>query len=384
MGRLKFTDHFLVDSGDFFGQAGEQDSLKSAFMVDAMSRLGYDVVAVGERELNFGQKFLLDAFRKTKIDLVCANLVYRDDGKPFVKPYVVRRVCDVRVAFFGLLGKDLRLRAFAGERPLEIQDPFETARRLMPEMRKKADIIVLLSHVGLTEGQRLTLEVPGIDVMVFGHQVGLFREVTKTNGVINVRSGDRGQHMPMIHLVVQDRKIASYDGEVAVLDAKVPGDEAMTQLVDAMEDELNRRTAQAGQAAAQQAEAGTAADLTRDHYLGEKNCRRCHEVEYQKMASHPHNRAWDTLVKNQRDSSPECIRCHVLGYGQAVGFVSKSATPDMINVQCENCHGMGTRHDEMVEGKMTVGPQACAQCHTQERSPDFHYDDALELIKHWE
>jgi 2',3'-cyclic-nucleotide 2'-phosphodiesterase (5'-nucleotidase family) len=373
-----------VDTGDFFGQAGEQDSLKSAFMIDAMSRLGYDVVALGERELNFGQKLLLDGFRKTKIDVVCSNLVFRDDQKPLVKPYVIRRAGDVRVAFFGLMAKDLRLRTQAGERPLEIQDPFETARRLLPELRKKADIVVLLSHVGLTEGQRLTLEVPGIDVMVFGHQVGLFREVAKTNGVVNVRSGDRGQHVPMIHLVVQDRKIASYDGEVVALDAKIPGDEAMTQLVDAMEDELNRRTAQANTATTQQAEAGTTAVITRDHYLGEKTCRRCHEAQYQMMASHPHSHAWETLVKEQRDSSPECIRCHVLAYGQAGGFVSKAGTPDLVNVQCESCHGMGTRHDEMVEGKMTVGPAACAQCHTAERSPGFHYDEALERIKHWE
>ena len=384
MGRLKFPNHFLVDTGDFFGQAGEQDSLKSAFMVEAMSRLGYDVVALGERELNFGQKFLLDGFRKTKMDLVCANLVHRDDGKPFVKPYVVRKVGDVRVAFFGLMAKDLRLRTIPGERPLEIQEPFEAARRLLPEMRKKADIVVLLSHVGLTEGQRLTLEVPGIDVMVFGHQVGLFREVTKTNGVINVRSGDRGQHVPMIHLVVQDRKVASYDGEVVALDAKVPGDEAMTQLVDAMEDELNRRTAQANQGTTQQGAAATAAAITRDHYLGEKNCRRCHEAEYQIMKDHRHNHAWETLVKAQRDQSPECIRCHVVGYGQAGGYVSKSSTPDLVNVQCENCHGMGTRHDEMAGGKMTVGPQVCAQCHNQERSPDFQFEDAVQLIKHWE
>jgi hypothetical protein len=381
---MKFPNHFLVDTGDFFGQAGEQDSLKSGFLMDAMSRLGYDVVALGERELNFGQKFLLDGFRKTKIDLVCANLVYRDDGKPFVKPYVIRKVCDVRVAFFGLMGKDLRLRTFAGERPLEIQDPFEVGRRLLPELRKKADIVVLLSHVGLTEGQRITLEVPGIDVMVFGHQVGLFREVTKTNGVVNVRSGERGQYTPMIHLVVADRKIASYDGEVVALDAKVPGDEAMTQLVDAMEDELNRRTVQANQASAQQGAAATASAITRDHYLGEKNCRRCHETEWQMMKDHPHNHAWKTLVDNQRDQSPECIRCHVVGYGQAGGYVSKSATPDMVNVQCENCHGMGTKHDEMVAGTMTVGPQVCAQCHNEERSPGFKFDDALPLIKHWE
>src|SRR2546422_8890650 len=107
---MKFPSHFRVDSGDFFGTAGEQDSLKSAYMVHAMDVLGYDVVTLGEREFNFGQAFLLDVFKKTKIDVVSANIVYADTKKPFVKPYVIRRVCSTRVAFTGLIGKDLRIR----------------------------------------------------------------------------------------------------------------------------------------------------------------------------------------------------------------------------------------------------------------------------------
>jgi 2',3'-cyclic-nucleotide 2'-phosphodiesterase (5'-nucleotidase family) len=383
VGRLKYPNHFTVDSGDFFGQAGVQDSLKSAFLVHAMDQLGYDVVNVGERELNFGQKFLLDNFSKTRMDLISSNLVYKDDGKPFVKPYVIKKVAGVRVAFFGLLGKDLRIRQLPSERPLEILDPFATAKELVPELHKKADIVVLLSHLGLTEGQRLTLEVPGIDVMIFGHQVGLFREVTKTNGVINVRSGERGQYVPTIHLVVQNGKITSYDGEVVVLDDKVPADDQMTSEVDAMNDELNRVAAKADQANAATQAAQTQASITGDHYLGEKNCRRCHETEFQAIQAMPHAKAFATLVKEQRETDPECLRCHVLAYGQPGGFVSKGTTPDLINVQCESCHGMGTRHDEMVSGKLSVGPDACAQCHNPDQDPNFHYDQGLQKIVHW-
>jgi Cytochrome c554 and c-prime len=349
-----------------------------------MDKLEYDVANVGERELNFGQQFLLDCFKKTKIDLISSNLVYKDDHKPFVKPYVIRKVGNLRVAFFGLLDKDLRLRQVASDRPLEILDPFQVGRDLLPELHKKADIVVLLSHLGLTESQRFTVEVPGVDVMIFGHKVGLSREVAKTNGVINVRSGERGQYVPTIHLVVQDGKITGYDGEIVSLDEKVPADEAMRTEVDAFQDELNRQFAKTAASNAAAQAAGTQATITSDHYLGEGNCRRCHEVEYQKVKAHPHAQAFETLVKNQHESAPECLRCHVVGYGQAGGFVSRSATPALIDVQCENCHGMGTRHDEMASGKLIVGPGACAGCHTPEQSPEFRYDEALKKIVHWE
>ena len=370
-----------MDAGDFFGFGGVQDSLKSEFMVQTMDRLKYDVVTIGERELGFGQKFLLDTFKKTKIDVVSANLVFANTKKPFVKPYVVRKVGSVRVAFTGLIWKDAKLRTIPSDSPLEILDPIETARKLIPELRKKADVVVVLSHLGLPEGQRLTVEVPGIDVMVFGHQVGLFKQIVQTQGVVNVRGGERGQHIPGIHLVVEEGKITSYDGEVVVLDDKVPADETMHQMVDAFSDEMNRRFAQQNQQQANQQQKETHQQVTGDRYLGEKTCRRCHEVEYQKYLKQNHAHAMETLVKAERDATPECLTCHVVGLGQVGGFVSRQSTPELGNVQCENCHGMGTKHPD---GSTPVGPEACIRCHTKEQSPDFHYDEAVEHINHWD
>lgn len=368
-----------MDTGDFFGIAGEQDSLKSAFMVQMMDRLGYDVATIGERELSFGQGYLLDAFKKTKIDLVSANVVYADTKKPFLKPYVIRKAGSVRVAFTGLMGKDVLTRQRPGDKPLTVLDPFETAKTLIPELRKKADVVVLLSHLGLTDGQKLTIEVPGIDVMVFGHLPGLSKQVVQTQGVINARGGERGQYIPSIHLVVQDGKITSYDGEVVTLDDKVPADETMNRMVDTFQDELNRRFETQQRKTAEQEGARTQQALSADHYLGDKNCRRCHETEYQMYSQQQHAHAFATLTKNQRDSTPECLPCHVTGMGQAGGFISKETTPDLVNVQCENCHGMGTMHG----AGAVVGPEVCITCHNASQDPSFNFDEKVQKIVHW-
>jgi hypothetical protein len=361
--------------------AGEQDSLKSSFMVHAMNQLSYDVATIGEREFNFGQQFLLDCFKQTKIDLVSANVVYTDTKKPFVKPYVIRKAGTVRVAFTGLLGKDLKFRTLPSERSLTVLDPVETAKTLIPELRKKADIVVVLSHMGLPDGQKLTLEVPGIDVMIFGHQAGLFRSIVKTQDVINARGGERGQYIPQIHLVVEEGKITAFDGDVVALDDKVPADEAMNKEVDTYSDMLNQRFAKANEASAASQAQATAAQVAGDRYLGESNCRRCHEAEFKMYSTQAHAHAFDTLVKNQRDATPECLPCHVAGMGQPGGFVSKQVTPGMINVQCENCHGLGTRHPQ---AGSVVGPDVCMTCHSPTQDPHFQYDEAVAKIVHWQ
>lgn len=369
-----------MDAGDYFGLAGEQDSLKSGFMVQMMDKLGYTAATIGERELSFGQRYLLDTFKKTKIDLVSANVVFADTKKPLAKPYVIRKVGTVKVAITGLVGKDLPYRKIAGDPELTVLDPFETAKKLIPELKKKADVVVVLAHLGLTDNQKLTIEVPGIDVMVFGHLVGLSKQLVQSQGVINVRGGERGQYIPSIHLVVQDGKIASFDGDVVTLDDKIPANEEMNSLVDTFQDELNARFQKQNQNAGQAQQAQSAALLAGDHYLGEKNCRRCHETEYQMYTQQHHAHAFATLTKNQRDSTPECLPCHVVGMGQAGGFVSKENTPELVNVQCENCHGMGTTHGS---GNV-VGPEVCVTCHSPSQDPTFNFDEKVQKIVHWQ
>jgi hypothetical protein len=64
----------------------------------------------------------------------------------------------------------------------------------------------------------------------------------------------------------------------------------------------------------------------------------------------------------KKDATPECIPCHVVGFRQAGGFQTDLRTPHLVNVQCENCHGMGTEHasDWLSQHKVDEAPAAPA------------------------
>ena len=72
--------------------------------------------------------------------------------------------------------------------------------------------------------------------------------------------------------------------------------------------------------------------------------------------------------------------CHVVGYHKPGGFRSGTATPDKVNVQCENCHGKGTDHDAF--GNHPVTAEACMQCHKGDNDPDFNWNTYLPKIVH--
>ncbi len=52
---------------------------------------------------------------------------------------------------------------------VSVEEPVSVARRLVPTLREQAELVVVLSHLGLADDRRLAAAVPGIDLIVGGH-----------------------------------------------------------------------------------------------------------------------------------------------------------------------------------------------------------------------
>lgn len=132
-------------------------------------------------------------------------------------------------------------------------------------------------------------------------------------------------------------------------------------------------------------------------YVGSQQCSGCHPSAMAAWKQSKHSHAWQTLIDAENDPSrygwpvtkyPDCVGCHVVGYGQKTGFVTYEKTPHLSDVGCERCHGPGLDH-VMSGGQKKLGiiggvtPSImCTQCHDYEQSPDFVYGDRWQVIKH--
>jgi hypothetical protein len=90
-------------------------------------------------------------------------------------------------------------------------------------------------------------------------------------------------------------------------------------------------------------------------YVGSEACKRCHQKEYEKWEHSGHAHAYQTLVKAEhpknRQHDGECVVCHVVGFNYETGFRSEKATPKLINVGCESCHGPCSEHVDDTKNK---------------------------------
>jgi hypothetical protein len=90
-------------------------------------------------------------------------------------------------------------------------------------------------------------------------------------------------------------------------------------------------------------------------YIGTEACKKCHEHAYEVWKASKHSHAYQTLVDAKHPSlrqyDGECIVCHTVGFGYKTGFTNEAATPKLMNVGCESCHGPGSLHAKNPENQ---------------------------------
>ncbi len=367
-----------MDNGNFFPEVDAQQDY-AWFLMDAMKMLGVDAVGASEKELRFGAAFLVHHVKRSKLDVVCSNLYAKAAKKPLLAPYVLKTVGGVKVGVFGVMSDKMDLGPARDS--LYVEEPTAAARRSVKELRAKgATVVVALSQLGKVESEDLAAGVDGIDVVIAGHNVPLVNKGRQVKSTMICYGGEQGQNMGRT-IVTLDAKgrAAALENEVFVLLPEVGERAEVARVVKDFEDAFNERMRkQEKEKAAQQA----AVLETQERYLGSEVCMKCHAAQGEQWKSTPHAHAFQTLVDAKKDATPECVPCHVVGFKQPGGYVSSHETPHLKNVQCENCHGIGTQHEAFAKQPRAVTEQTCVQCHQGENDPEWNFAAKLPQVVH--
>ena len=376
----------LVDAGSFLTRKEFAREMVDELSVRAMKEMGYAATTIGYSDLYMGVDYFRERVAESGLTVVSANVYDESTGERVVEPYAVVNVAGVKFGITGVLDHNTPVRT---HRKVEtsgvgVTPPDEELEKLLPEIRKKADYVVLLSHLGLKLSKELAERIPGIDFVVVGNQSGKSSKPFEVGGAVFLQPGTRGQNIADYRLTFDGKgDLESYDGTVVALDEKVPGDAAMALELKEHKlavDELNKQRA-AELAKKRRAEAAGVAGFEETCLGVDASCVRCHREQYDKWKETPHAHAFETLEAKVQSTNPQCLRCHTTCQLDLPLDGSVSVPEGLRGVQCEACHGMGTSHAR--DGSYgAIRVETCLACHDKENSPNFSLATYLPKVMH--
>lgn len=237
----------VIDAGDYMDGTPFSLEFLGEADVACMNAVGYDFATLGNHEFSNRLtqiKKLLDMGQFTP---VLANARLRQNGQPLCPPYVIVERFGLKIALFGLIVRDTQ--NYRGAREgVDILDPFETARQVVPQLRAQADLVILISHLGYEDDQRLAREVSGIDVIVGGHSHTRLVEPTfvewgkkdapNLGGTVIVQAHQWGGELGRLDLIfwrnpdTQRWELVAYKGQLIPITHAIPEDPDARKVLD--------------------------------------------------------------------------------------------------------------------------------------------------------
>jgi 5'-nucleotidase / UDP-sugar diphosphatase len=172
--KKQYQNVLVLDAGDINTGRPESNFFKAEPDIIGYNYIGYDAMVLGNHEFDNPKNVLDKQMKNANFPFLSAN-VKTKDGKLITKPYIIKTFKGFKVAIFGLTTKET---ATVGNpdivKDLVFEDEVKVANELVPQLRKQADIVIALVHMGIYENENegsknLAKNVKGIDLIIDGH-----------------------------------------------------------------------------------------------------------------------------------------------------------------------------------------------------------------------
>ncbi|MFC0875878.1 bifunctional metallophosphatase/5'-nucleotidase [Saccharicrinis sp. FJH2] len=224
--RINEDKVLTVDAGDFLmGTLFHNLEPTTGFQLSLMKKMGYDVVALGNHEFDFGPETLSEIIHKSIQNggipyLTLSNIhfckaldkdnslekLYKED---VISKHRIIEKNGVRIGIFSLLGKEAE-KASGGAFPVTFKNYIRCAKQEVKLLKaQNVDYIIALSHSGVTQDKagnwtgedvELAQKVPEINLIISGHSHTKLKEPLYVNGTYIAQVGSFGSTVGKIEV----------------------------------------------------------------------------------------------------------------------------------------------------------------------------------------
>jgi 5'-nucleotidase len=246
----------VVDVGDHMDRMRvETEGTDGRGNMEVMNATGYEAMCIGNNEgLTFAPDTIRNTLKQAQFDIVTANMLDQNTGErpEWLQPFKIVEKNGLRI---GLIGVTIHYQEFYRLLGWDVMDPIQTLQHWIPIVRPQVDILVVLSHLGLTMDEQLASKLSGVDLILGGHTHHLLEEPLRIGNSCLVGAGKFGQYVGHVEIVWDDRmnKIDHIKGEVLstegvhpdkeiealIIRAKIDGENSLSVSVASLTDSLD-------------------------------------------------------------------------------------------------------------------------------------------------
>lgn len=167
----------------------------------------YDALNLGSPELQMGKTFLEQSLSQVSFPYIASNLTYSGSKINQFREYVIRETGGVKVAILGILDPDdiMTLTNHEQKKKWQALPPDAVLQKLLPEVRQKADLVILLSQLSTAKTRALLQAVKGIDVAISSGTNDLLNPTAPENTVL-LHTGSKGMTLGMLQLTLDAKR----------------------------------------------------------------------------------------------------------------------------------------------------------------------------------
>ncbi len=207
---------------------------RGTFMNTLLRAAGCDQVTLGNAiPIRYGPQAVAEQARHFGKPLLCANLFTPEGSSlPGVIPYQLLTIEDLSLAVIGFTAP---MDFYATFFKYPVSQPVDLMPALIEKVRSEgAKTILALTHIASKQDIQLAESVPGIDLIIGGHDHQRISPPMRVNDTLITQSGQYGEMLGRLDLVI-DRatgSILEHTGTLIPVTEDIPEDEIILQAID--------------------------------------------------------------------------------------------------------------------------------------------------------
>ncbi|MGL5440221.1 MAG: bifunctional metallophosphatase/5'-nucleotidase [Filifactoraceae bacterium] len=215
----KRADNVLVlDAGDMFQGMPFANLKKGSSILPIANEIGYDAMAIGNHEFDFGAENLKSLESSLNFPMLANNI--RKDGVLEFKPYMIKEVAGIKVGVIGVSTPETAFKTDPGNvKDYKFTDIIKETEKSVSELKsEKVDVIIVLTHLGLNEGDYtsdlIAKNIKGIDLIIDGHSHTTLDKGQLVGDTLIVSTGSKLNAVGKVAIQLEEKKVIKKEAKL--------------------------------------------------------------------------------------------------------------------------------------------------------------------------